>query len=129
MSECMLKMCALLYYLCLTYALFHFFFPFNRTPTPVLYSFSNWESRGIVLCFPEPSVAVLGPIFWPIQLWGGGLPKPFEVCHQSPPERKLSLLPCYQTFGELVKSTIVVNLIFIIANPTDKFYGCLPEKY
>lgn len=58
MSECMLKMCALLYYLCLTYALFHFFFPFNRTPTPVLYSFSNWESRGIVLCFPEPSVAV-----------------------------------------------------------------------
>lgn len=109
----MLKMCALLYYLCLTYALFHVFFPFNRTPTPVLYSFSNWESRGIILYFPEPSVAVgtcAGSIFWPIQLWGGGLRTPFEVCHQSPPERKLSLILCYQTFGELVKSTIVVIL-------------------
>lgn len=53
-----LKMCALLYYLCLKYSLFHFFLPLDTTPTHPFYVVSNLESRGNMLCFPEPSMAV-----------------------------------------------------------------------
>lgn len=53
-----LKMCALLYYLCLKYSLFHFFLPLNRIPSYPFYVVFNLESRGIILCFLEPSMAV-----------------------------------------------------------------------
>lgn len=125
----MLKMCALLYYLCLTYALFHVFFPFNRTPTPVLYSFSNWESRGIILYFPEPSVElVLGPSSGLFSCGEEDCPRHLKFA-TSHPQRKTVTDPMLPDFRRTCKINHSCDLIFIIANPTDKFYDCLPEKY
>lgn len=54
-----LKMCALFYYLCLKYALFHFFFPFSRTHHHHLVYIVSITGRAEgSFCFPEPSVAV-----------------------------------------------------------------------
>lgn len=119
-------MCALLYYLCLKYALFHFFFPFHRTHHHHLFYIVSITGRAEgSFCFPEPSMAV-GTL--PIQLWGGGLPKLFEVCHHHPQIETVTY-PMLPDFWRTFKINHSCELIFIIANPTDKFYGCLPEKY
>lgn len=72
-------MCALLYYLCLTFSLLHFFLPPNRNTLPLFFFytefFNHLESRGSFSVFR--GLQWQGSIFWPGQLWGEDCPSHF----------------------------------------------------